>query len=546
MLLRLKQAWAWLAVPCLLCPAAQADPQWLWFRTVPGSATLTEEGASRIPPRLSTPEEDLYVLQVDASKPHTYRFHRDHFDDFTAVMAWSRQMGSWTLMPGSRNDLLNANILRPYNPNAAPALATELGFSKTVHFLTSPPGAAVATTDPDTKTSVPLVVHDDGGVTVLRAFEQTELTFSLGKLFLPTQVTVGKGVLDTPSDTYPAPPAPPIQLLAMYGPFSYWQVEAGVLVLLCAGLAWVWLCSRRREPDEPVVTQPVDHNTVGADFAGQMLTSERQQAYKLVSLIGRGGAGVVYEAACLSRADQRVAVKILYQVGGEHGHRFEREIRICSALNHPGLVKVLDWGSWQQAGSEDKSRFMVMELVRGQTLKEAIAQGMSTRRLLEVMREVVVALQTAHRSGVIHRDLKPDNIIVTESGRPKVMDFGFAGRLQSHSLTGNNTALGTVHYMSPEHLRATETSPASDIYSLGVILYEGVAGRRPFQRKDFATLCLLILTEVAPPVSKWKPDVSPTLSDLIDKMMAKDPTQRMVSSAILATLDRLLSELPVA
>ena len=240
--------------------------------------------------------------------------------------------------------------------------------------------------------------------------------------------------------------------------------------------------------------------------------------YEILEPIGAGGMGQVYKARD-TRLNRLVAVK---QSATEFSDRFEREARAVAALNHPNVCQLYDIGP----------DFLVMEFLEGRPL----APVDSTRKLLDLAVQIADGIAAAHAAGVIHRDLKPDNILVTPDGRVKILDFGVARMMTGSagsqptriSLTGAGTAIGTVHYMSPEQARGLETiALQSDQFSFGLILYELVTGQKAFARDSSAETLTAIIREDAAPLPATVPA---PLRWIIERLLAKDPAERYDSS----------------
>ncbi len=247
--------------------------------------------------------------------------------------------------------------------------------------------------------------------------------------------------------------------------------------------------------------------------------------YRLVSHLAKGGMSDVYLAVDMALG-RRVAVKLLPKSHSEDEsfiRRFRREAQAAANLNHPNIVSIYDWGEAEGA------YFMVMELVEGDCLSDLIRGGrpLHPRRAVEITRQVVLALATAHRLGVIHRDVKPGNIMLTPDGTVKVADFGIA-RAWNHSteLTQAGSVIGTATYFSPEQAQGRPADMRSDIYSLGVVLYEMLVGRPPFQGETPMAVAYQHVSTAVPPPSSRNRDVPPELDTIVMCALAKHPDSR--------------------
>ncbi len=258
--------------------------------------------------------------------------------------------------------------------------------------------------------------------------------------------------------------------------------------------------------------------------------------------------GVVYEAED-PHLGRQVALKLLppdMAGDAERLERFEREAKAVAALNHPSIVTI---------HSVERSHgvpFFTMELVEGRTLGELIpAAGMPLETFLDLAVRLADALRAAHEKGLTHRDLKPANIMVTEEGRPKILDFGLvklpadnssagAPEEETTRVTREGLILGTLPYMSPEQAQGRNVDPRSDVFSLGVILYEMITGKRPFGGETRASLVAAILKDAPRPVSDLRTDLPATLEELILSCLEKEPEQRSASAReVHDELDRL-------
>src|SRR5215468_6843054 len=264
--------------------------------------------------------------------------------------------------------------------------------------------------------------------------------------------------------------------------------------------------------------------------------------FRILERIGAGGMGVVY-TALQPEMNRKVAVKVLnpkLSARKDLASRLRREARAMSQMSHPSIAKIFLHGEL-----EDGSLYVVMELLEGQNLKDALrAEGpFSVERALPILLAVCGALSEAHAAGIIHRDLKPDNIFLCRSGAlvdfPKVLDFGLAKvtenqmRPGSLVLTGDHEVFGTPRYMSPEQAQGKPLTPASDIYSLALILYETLTGQSPFNARDSLEYTLLHVKAAPVPISIRVPGLvfAPELEAIVMKALAKAPEDRYASAA---------------
>ena len=213
------------------------------------------------------------------------------------------------------------------------------------------------------------------------------------------------------------------------------------------------------------------------DIEGRLLGNR----YELIEKIGNGGMAKVYKAKD-QILNRYVAVKILrdeFTTDQEFIKRFEAEAQSAASITHPNIVSVYD------VGNEGNLYYIVMELVQGKTLKEIIVEEGSAlpwKWSINIAIQIASALEVAHRNKIVHRDIKPHNIIITEDGVAKVTDFGIAKAVSNSTITSFGTTIGSVHYFSPEHARGGFTDSKSDLYSLGVVMYEMLTGRVPFEK----------------------------------------------------------------
>jgi serine/threonine protein kinase len=255
--------------------------------------------------------------------------------------------------------------------------------------------------------------------------------------------------------------------------------------------------------------------------------------YLLGPVVGHGAMGRVHLAEDL-RLTRPVAVKSLRPQlarDAEVRERFGQEARAAARINHPNVVRVYDSG--EHAGVP----YLVMECLPGSTLVDELAWGrLEPRRARQVGLDVLGALEAAHRTGVIHRDVKPGNILLsaTVDGPVKVSDFGIAKSTDDRSLTDPNGLAGTPAYLSPERIAGEPATPSSDIYSLGVVLYEALAGRKPYDGETSLAIALAVHMGGAPTLLELLPDIDPVLADVIDRAIAADPADRWESASAMA------------
>ncbi|MBV9578226.1 MAG: protein kinase [Chloroflexi bacterium] len=253
--------------------------------------------------------------------------------------------------------------------------------------------------------------------------------------------------------------------------------------------------------------------------------------YRLVREIARGGMAAVWEAED-ALLDRRVAVKLLHAQFADEPEfleRFRREARAAARLSHPNIVPIYDVGE----DAETRTPYIVMELVDGGNLKDRIRQAapLPDAEIRTIGAIVATALDYAHRRGLIHRDVKPQNVLLGEDGRPRLTDFGIAQALASSGLTRTGTVMGSVQYIAPEQVRGRQAVPQSDIYSLGVVLYEMATGRVPFAGDTDLAIALAHTEQTPTPPRSLNPRLAPDLEGSILQALAKSPEQRFASAA---------------
>ncbi|MBQ8318792.1 MAG: serine/threonine protein kinase, partial [Lachnospiraceae bacterium] len=258
--------------------------------------------------------------------------------------------------------------------------------------------------------------------------------------------------------------------------------------------------------------------------------------YEILEVVGAGGMSIVYKARC-HRLNRNVAIKVLKPEFARDQNfvtKFRVEAQASAGLTHPNIVNVYD------VYDDEGVHFIVMELVEGITLKDYIAQNgrLPMDRAIDFALQIASGLEAAHESHVIHRDIKPQNIIVSKNGNLKVTDFGIAKAASSNTLTSG--AMGSVHYISPEQARGGYSDERSDIYSLGITMYEMVTGRVPFEGDNNVSVALMHIQSDMIPPRQYYPDIYSSFEKVILKATQKKPERRyLTASALIADLKRV-------
>src|SRR5215218_3725771 len=245
--------------------------------------------------------------------------------------------------------------------------------------------------------------------------------------------------------------------------------------------------------------------------------------YRVIGRIGSGGMTDVYEAED-TQLGRRIALKLLYRRFAEDAEfveRFRREASSAAGLNHPNVVQVFDRGQW------DGTYYIAMELLEGRNLKQIVREhgALEPALAVDLVLQILKAERFAHRRGVVHRDIKPHNVIVDEEGRAKVTDFGIA-RAGASDMTETGSIMGTAQYLSPEQAQGHPVDARSDLYSIGIVLYELLTGTLPFDAESPVTIALKQVSEEPLPPRQRKPAVPPALDAVVLRALQKAPADR--------------------
>jgi predicted Ser/Thr protein kinase len=265
--------------------------------------------------------------------------------------------------------------------------------------------------------------------------------------------------------------------------------------------------------------------------------------YELEEVVGHGGMSSVYRAHD-SLLERYVALKVLHQQYNEYEdfvERFKREARSVAQLQHPNIVTVID------RGEDDGRQYIVFEFIDGENLKELVVRKgrLAVRDALEIALEVAQGLAFAHEHGLVHRDVKPQNVLLNGDGRAKVTDFGIARSLDvEHGVTQTGTVLGTSNYIAPEQASGQHVDAHTDVYSLGIVLYEMLTGEVPFPGENFVAVAMKHIQEPSPNVLDVRGDVPLQVAEMVDRALEKDPEHRFPTmNAFAAEIEASLAEL---
>jgi len=274
-----------------------------------------------------------------------------------------------------------------------------------------------------------------------------------------------------------------------------------------------------------------------------MRVGERLAHYELLEELGHGGMGTVFRAKDLNTG-QEVALKVLppeLSLNPALLQRFRREVMTLRQLHHPGIVRILD------VGSEGRTHYFAMEYVGGGSLEQLLQRRggrLEVEEAIDIIIQLAEALDYAHNKNIIHRDIKPSNILLTEGGHPKLTDFGIAKVVEATRMTVTGGIVGTVDYMAPEQAEGRAIGPRTDIYSLGVLLYQMTTGRLPFKGETPSEVIQKHRFSLVEPPINYNPDMPENLSLVIEHMLEKDPSKRVASARqLIKVLQKIKSQM---
>jgi eukaryotic-like serine/threonine-protein kinase len=281
----------------------------------------------------------------------------------------------------------------------------------------------------------------------------------------------------------------------------------------------------------------------------EYLIGQQIDGYRIIKHIDRGGMADVYLAEDVD-LKRKVALKIMLDtlsIDAQFVQRFRREAQTVARLNHPNIVQVYTVGMTATQSQTGQRPYIAMRYIEGGSLRDKLQQLAQRKKLLKteqalnIVRQIALALIEAHKTGIIHRDLKPGNVLIRPDGIPVLVDLGIASVNSGPKLTQTGSLVGTPAYMSPEQVRGIPLDGRSDLYSLGVILYEMLAGRRPFESEELMAVLHKQVYEKTPPLNNYRPDLSPQIVAFVTTCLQKEPANRFPNAeAMIAAIDRLL------
>ncbi|MBI3926656.1 MAG: serine/threonine protein kinase [Armatimonadetes bacterium] len=519
-----------LALALVQVQALHAEPREIWLTVQPGTSVV-EVLEDREAPVAAAPP---YRWRTETSRPHTYRLRHSHFDPLDLSLQWNSRVERW-------------EVPRWYRDGTSMFLQTEhqVAMYKTVKLNVRPSDATVylVTADVDMKEArvwrllVPdslgrrtvngveyevwCLRRDSGGrVTLPRAHRPPWLLLERPG-FASRLLRLEQGQLAGPGELVPAET---VALEPLWGPFSYgwFDLLAGILAATLVAFVLPVLMRRRRAAARQfALARRLAERASGEGVLGQRVVSEGGLELQVLDRIGSGASGAVFAAARVDRPEETWAVKLLTMASWKDRafrERFRYEVDLCCRLHHPGLVKILDWGFYSQR--DEEWPFMVLECIEGTELRAHMAAGpVPWRQAVEWCCQVLEALQEVHAKGIVHRDLKPENLMITGRGRVKIVDFGIALRADLETAR----RVGTPRYMAPEQLQTGKVTPTADLYAVGVILYEMLSGRCPYEGSDIWQLLARVSRGQPPALAS---EVPAELQELVTRLLDPDPEKR--------------------